>query len=48
MLGIDVYTLETLAPSLAMIGLMAGVMIYGAFKVVKLSQKDSNSERLHF
>lgn len=44
MFGIDTYTFETLAPSLALIGLITVVMIYGAFKMVKMSKKDSTSK----
>lgn len=40
MFGIDPYSLETLIPSLAMVALMSGVMVWGFFKVRALMNED--------
>jgi len=38
MFGIDVYTMQTLAPSVAMIAVIFGAMVFGAIKMIKLTK----------
>tara|TARA_B100001063_G_scaffold85743_1_gene79788 strand:+ start:714 stop:845 length:132 start_codon:yes stop_codon:yes gene_type:complete len=43
MFGIDPYSFETLAPSLIMIAVMTGAMIWGGMKIRSLMDEDKKS-----